>query len=155
MGNRILAVVIGAFAAMFIIGGLEQVVPLICTVPAHVKPIDKEAFEAIIRNTPFSVFLCLITANAIGCFTGGFAGALVAKKNRQLVSLIIGVLILSIGIANFVRLKHPLWFVIASLIVYLPAAHLGGMLAQRIRKTKHEPDADKDQTESQADILDS
>ncbi len=151
MGNRILAVVLGSFAAMFIVGGLEQLVPLLYPVPAHIEPMSKEAVEDMIKGMPAGAFCCLLTAYAFGTFTGAFLGGLISRKNRMQVSLFVGTIILAGGIVNFTMLKHPLWFVVVSLIIYLPSAYLGGMLAEQIGKKRTVPVPDEGNRGNQLD----
>jgi hypothetical protein len=39
------------------------------------------------------------------------------------------------GIFNLVAIPHPLWFAILSVLVFLPAAYAGGLLARRAPAT--------------------
>ncbi len=133
MGNKILAVFLGAFVGMFVVGGLEQVTAHFYQWTVDV-PDDKNAIAEAISKMPVGSFLCLLTGYLIGSFTGGLTASLIAKEKKQQMSLLVGAVILAGGIINFYMFPHPIWFVSCSLLVYLPAAFLGGKLGGLFKK---------------------
>jgi hypothetical protein len=135
MGNRFLAVFLGAFVALFLIGGLEQLIPVICHLPPMSDPNDKKEFAEMIARTPASAFLCLVSIYALSSFIGSWIAALIAREKKGQIAMSIGVIVMAGGIANFWMRPHPIWVVVCSLAVYLPAAYLGGKVG--VRFTKH------------------
>jgi hypothetical protein len=134
MWNRFLAVFLGAFVALFLIGGLEQLIPLICHLPPMNDPNDKKEFAEMIARTPTSAFLCLVFIYLISSFIGSLITSIIAKENKERMALGVGVIVMAGGIANFLMRPHPIWVVVCSMLVYLPAAFLGGKLGGIFRK---------------------
>jgi len=135
MIKRVLSIVAGSIAALFIIGGLEQVLPLIYPgVPSHVNWNDKKAVAEMMTGMPLGGFIWLLLTYILGCFCGGFVAGLIAEKKRREMSMIIGVIVLVGGIVNFAMISHPAWFVAVALILYIPAAYSGGVVVNRIKR---------------------
>jgi len=136
MWNKFLSVFLGAFAGLLCIGGLEQLVHLLY--PSNLsKEVDDPAQVAdMIRHMPVGAFVSLLLVYLVSSFAGGLLAAVIAQENKTRRALSVGVIILAGGIANFWMIPHPLWFVCCSLLVYLPAAYIGGMLGARFSKPK-------------------
>jgi hypothetical protein len=45
----------------------------------------------------------------------------------------VGVLVILAAVANMLMIPHPVWFWVVALLLFLPAAYLGGLLARRTR----------------------
>jgi hypothetical protein len=126
MGNKLLSIFAGTLVAMFVIGGIEQVVHVIFPLPMTVtQPV-----------LPLGFFPGLLIGYVLGCVAGGLTAALIAQQNKQRMGLSVGVVVLAGGIINFMILPHPLWFVICSVLIYLPSAFIGGVAGSRLRKQK-------------------
>ncbi len=135
MLKRILSVIVGAVVAMFIIGGLEQVLPLIYPgLPSHVDINDKKAMAEMMASMPAGAFAWLLMTYVLGSFCGGFVAGLIAAKKRKEMALAIGAIVLVGAIVNFAMISHPAWFVATALILYIPSAYLGGVTVNRFAK---------------------
>jgi len=68
---------------------------------------------------------------ALGSLVGGFAAAWIGKRSPVGHALVLGGLLTLAGIANNLMLPPPLWFWVAGLAVFFPAAYAGARLAPR------------------------
>jgi hypothetical protein len=46
-------------------------------------------------------------------------------------ALVVGTILMFAGVSNLVMLPHPVWFNVVGVVVFLPSAWIGGMLAMR------------------------
>jgi len=71
-------------------------------------------------------------AHALGTLTGSLTAALIAQKNKMVLSMIIGSIFLIGGIWMVSMVPSPLWFTITDLtLAYIPMAFIAGKLASR------------------------
>jgi len=127
--RSVLAVIAGLIVASVLMMGVEFVNG------HHIYPelghaaeglTDPEQIRAVLATAPTGAFLVVIIGWILGSFAGGFVAAKIAKALR--VAIITGVLLTLLGILNNLMLPPPSWFWI-SVIVFLPAAWLGGRTA--------------------------
>lgn len=90
---------------------------------------DREAIRALLATAPVTAFLMVILGWILGSLSGGWVAAKLAGRASVRHGIVLGVLLTLAGIANNLMLPPPLWFWIASLIVFIPAAYLGARLA--------------------------
>jgi hypothetical protein len=90
---------------------------------------DREAIRALLATAPVTAFLVVIFGWVLASFAGGWIAARIAARAPMVHALTLGGLITLGGIANNLMLPPPAWFWPASLILLLPAAHVGGRLA--------------------------
>lgn len=91
-------------------------------------PADAEAFGHHLSALPLSALALVWLAHAGGAFAAAAVCRLVegVKVTREL--LIIGGVFTLLGLVNAASGAYPLWFVVVDLVIYMPAALLGGML---------------------------
>jgi hypothetical protein len=90
---------------------------------------DREVLRGLIAGAPVSALLVVIVGWALGSLSGGCAAAWIAGRTGARHALILGLLLTSAGIANNLMIPPPLWFWIAGLIIFVPAALAGARLA--------------------------
>jgi hypothetical protein len=76
---------------------------------------------------PAGALLFIIAAYVVGSFVAGWAAGKITKSMTA--ALIAGGLLMIGGLVNVILIPHPLWFTIASIVVYLPCAWIGGRAA--------------------------
>jgi hypothetical protein len=91
---------------------------------------DPEKIRAIMANAPVAALVVVIFGWALGSVAGGFLTTLISKKPRG-PALVLGILLTLAGIGNNLMLPPPVWFWIATLVVFLPAAYLGSRLVRQ------------------------
>lgn len=90
---------------------------------------DPEAVRAMMKDIPRGALVMVLVAWALGAFIGGWVAAHFAKTAPLRAALIVGAVFLLFGVMTMVSLPHPLWFWVLAIILFPPAAHLGGKVA--------------------------
>lgn len=92
---------------------------------------DREAMRALMGTVPKAALLVVIVGWILGAIAGGWVTAKLSQPaSRRGVFILCALLILA-GISNNLMMPPPLWFWVASLMVFLPATLLGERLAAR------------------------
>jgi hypothetical protein len=133
MLRNIISVITGLIVASVLIAVVTSVSHQIYSPPSDFNFRDKEALKELMNTLPKGALLFVILAHAVGSFGGGLTTSFIATKNRTQFTLITGGIILLMGIANLYMIPHPIWFMIADVLVYLPFAYLGGLLAIKLK----------------------
>ena len=89
---------------------------------------DREKLRALFATAPLGALLVVIVGWILGSVAGGWVTAWLAPKAKMSHGLVLGLLLTLAGIANNLMLPPPLWFWIASLVVFIPAVYLGARL---------------------------
>jgi hypothetical protein len=127
----ILPVVVGAMAAMMLMTLGEYFIGKQYHLPADIDTSNKNLLEAAIRDMPAAAFVSLLVNYAIASFIGGLAAALVAGRIAMRPSIIVGIVLTLAGLFNVLSLKHPLWFTIVNLFIYVPFAYFGYLVVRK------------------------
>ncbi|WP_048920142.1 hypothetical protein [Rufibacter radiotolerans] len=131
MFRSILAVLGGVAIGVFTISIIQYLSHQIYPTPADFNLEDTEAVAAYMNSAPTQALLLVLFSYALGSFFGGMVAARYAPARPVIHALIVGILLMAAGIANLVALPHPTWFLVASLLVYLPMAYFGGNMSAR------------------------
>ena len=87
---------------------------------------EKEAFTAFISDLPFTACLILLFAHTTGTIVAGFIATLFSGEARPITATAVGTIMLILALINLTTItSHPVWFQIAEVIIYIPAAILG------------------------------
>jgi hypothetical protein len=130
MGKKILAVVLGVIVGCIVIFLVEAIGHRVHPPPADLDYRNAEQMKAYIDTMPSSAFLFVLGAYALGSCAGGWVAAKIGKA--MALALIVGAILEVFGVMNVVMIpSQPLWFIAASLALYLPCSWLGGRLALR------------------------
>lgn len=92
---------------------------------------DREVIRALLANAPVGAFLVVLFGWVLGSLVGGFLVAWIGWNAPVAHALVLGGLLTLAGIANNLMLPPPGWFWIPSLVLFLPAAYAGALLAPR------------------------
>jgi MFS family permease len=135
MGRKFLAVIVGFITA----AGIFMVFQMISTMAAptyagnweHMTQDEKNAY---VKTLPPMVFAIVLAGYVVGSFAGGFVASKMGRRwsPGPTLALIVGVLLTIGGFALFfyVAPGQPVWFMIASLVCYIPAALIGYRVAR-------------------------
>lgn len=134
MGRRILAVIVAMVAAMGVIMIGEMLTASIAPHPSAADMNDLASMRTFYASLPTEVYVMTLFTHILAAFAGGF---IVTKMSRQvggsqMLAIIIGGVLTLAGLVNFfvVLPNQPVWFVIASLLCYIPLALLGHRMAR-------------------------
>ncbi|MGZ3699895.1 MAG: hypothetical protein ACXVCH_17515, partial [Bdellovibrionota bacterium] len=98
--------------------------------PAGMNFQDPQAVAAFIAGLPVAAFLLMLITFALGSLVGGLIATRVSKEPGPRPALMVGILLTAFGIMNLRAVAHPMWFSVASTLIYCPFSWLGF----RIRK---------------------
>ena len=129
MGRQIIAVVAGVIAAGVVVYLMEMLSHGIFPPPASMDPMDPQSIKAHLDQLPAGAFLLVLLGWGLGSFTGGFTAAKIAGTRTLRAAVIVGVIQMLGGILNMTLIPHPLWMVVAGLLIFVPMAWLGGKIA--------------------------
>jgi hypothetical protein len=128
MGRKILAVVAGVILAGIVTFAVQKIGHQVYPPPADLDMKNMEAMKAYVSTLPMGALLFVLLSYLVGSFAGGWLAATIARTSQIHLPLTVGGVQLFFGIINLVMLPHPMWFAIAAVIVFLPAAYFGGKL---------------------------
>ncbi len=121
----VLPVVVGSAAGMILIKMGELMLGKMYTLPEVTDLNNLVPLKAAIMALPVSAFALLLVNYIIASLVSGIASTLVIKRESGVPAIVAGLVLTAGGIANIIRIPHPLWFSIANLLTYIPCAWLG------------------------------
>jgi hypothetical protein len=130
MGRSILAVLLGVVVGGLLVAAVEFVSHLIYPPPQGLDPANVEAFKRVMASAPAGAFLFILLAWAVGSLGGGWLAATIARRSHTQHALVVGAILMTMGMLNLLMIPHPVWFWLAALALFLPAAYLGAKLAR-------------------------
>jgi hypothetical protein len=126
MIKKVLIIIAGVVSGAVVIYLVEALGHTVFPPPADIDMTDPESIKTMIDNLPIGAFMFVLAAYALGSFIGGLVSMLLSPKPTLWGSLGAGIVLMIFGLMNLVMIPHPVWFVIISLLLYLPFAYLGG-----------------------------
>lgn len=128
--RNVLGVVAGVIGGSAVVFGVETLAHTIYPPPPEFDPTTPAGMAAIMGRAPVGALLMVLLAYALGTCVGAFVAAKLAATGPQSKAMIVGIVLLVFGISNLLAIPHPVWMAIGTLLVFLPAAWLGGRLAR-------------------------
>lgn len=127
MVRKILAVVIGIVAGSAINMAIVSASHVVYPLPAEIDPNDFEAFQAHVKahGLPTGALIMVLAAHAGGSLVSGFVCGLIAMRSWYAAAIGLGLLWTCGGVAMLLMLPSPIWFAMADVVLYVPAALLG------------------------------
>lgn len=101
---------------------------LLAPPPADLDINSMEAINNYIASAPSIVFVVVIFSYALGSFVGALVSVFVSKEKHMSHAINIGGVLMGLGAINLFTIPHPIWMIVCSLIVFLPAAYFGARL---------------------------
>lgn len=137
--RKILAVILGALVGtivLFMVGIIANAIQP--TPPELMDPATPEAVVQRVDATTTFTWLSVIFGLALGSFTGGCVGTIIAKEKRIWVSSAIGLVLSPWAFYTFyIVFPEVLWVPVAMLISVLLFSYLGGILMMQLQHKKH------------------
>lgn len=90
---------------------------------------DRNAIRELLAGAPAGAFLVVLCGWVLGSLSGGIVAGWIGRFAPTRHALVLGGLLTLAGIANNLMLPPPVWFWVASIPVFVPAAWVGGRLA--------------------------
>jgi len=119
----LMAVIAGSVFNMAIVTLSHTVYPL----PEGMDPNDFDAFRAHVEanGIPTGAMLIVLVAHAGGSFVSGLLCGLIARRTWYAAAVALGLLGMCGGIVMLLMLPSPIWFSVADVVLYVPAALWG------------------------------
>jgi len=133
ISKYVLPVVAGIMAGAMLINQGENLVIRFYPLPTGINQHDKDAIANALKQMPLSAFLFLLVNYAICSMVAGIITTLLAKRTTLTPALIVGIALTLGGLFNVISIKHPMWFSILNLFIYLPFVYFG-YLSVRIKE---------------------
>jgi len=121
--RRIGAVIAGLIVAVLIVFASEGIGHKIYPPPPGTDMHDMAKVKAFVATLPLSVLLIVLTGWLIATFAGTWLAARIA--GTPMPGYVVGALLLCAGIANAFMIPQPVWFSIASFVIYITATWTG------------------------------
>ncbi len=86
---------------------------------------NNESLALFIEMMPISAFIMVYAGWVIGSILAGTTIKFVSNENNIRNPIISGIILTLFGAYNFYLVPHPLWFVIISVISFIPCVLLG------------------------------
>jgi hypothetical protein len=127
--RSILAVLAGSLVAFVLIAGIQFLNTSFYPLPAGLDPSNREAMSSFMATLPLGAFLMVLLSYAVGGLAGGFVAARLAPRAAQGHALAVAALLVGASIMNLTALPHPVWFMVANLLVVVLMPLAGARLA--------------------------
>lgn len=134
LGVILIAVLVGGV----VIGAIQMVGMLLFPLPGNMNMSQFEAMgweekRDLLHAAPPIVFLPVIVGYLVGMIAAGAMATLLWPRRTWTAAWIIGVFFTLVNILNVVAVPQPLWVSIATFVMFVPGALVGGWLARRSR----------------------
>lgn len=131
MGRLLFALLVGVIVNGLLVFGVESLGTLLFPLPAGLDATNVNQLRDYLASggVPVTALVMVVLAYLLGAFGGAFAATKLAPRRGLMPALVIGQISLVFVIINLLTLPHPMWMMIASVLVPLPAAWAGGRAA--------------------------
>ena len=139
---KIAAVLAAVLAGSLVLNLSDIVLEMMHPLPDYIFPEDKKAIEEHKANAPVYVEWVRMLFWAVGGLLAGWIATLVAPVYKPTYAYFSGLIFLCASVFFVVTQKSEWWVWIGALLTWIPASHLGYLLASRQRNgTKSNPTA--------------
>jgi hypothetical protein len=121
MLRLILSVVAGLFVGVILVAVLEAAGHAVFPPPAGVDLTDPQALDSVMSKLPREALAAVLAAWFLGVL-GGATTANLANRRQGLAGWIVSAVIFAFAAWTMAAIPHPLWFVIAAVVLMLTAA---------------------------------
>jgi hypothetical protein len=130
----VLPVVSAVMAGMILQALGEKAIHAVYPPPPGLNFTDKAAIAAYAAQIPTVVFVLILVNYVVCALLSGVIATQVSGRKSVMPALITGAIITLGGIFNVVMIPHPMWFVVISVLLYIPSVWLGYQLSLRLAK---------------------
>lgn len=131
MKNKIISVLVGVIVGVIVVTLGEKIQHQFYPLPEGLDFKDSKAVKAFVDSLPLGAFISLVFIWILSSFVGGFVAAKLTHENKMKSAMITGGILMLAAIMNMFMIPHPVWMIVVTLALYLPAAYLGGKLATK------------------------
>ncbi|HEX7680943.1 MAG TPA: hypothetical protein VF713_22595 [Thermoanaerobaculia bacterium] len=117
------AVIVGMIVAFLLVFGAEAISHQIYPPPPGMNMRDMAQVKAFVATLPMPALLIVLAGHLIATFVATWTAAKIARG--PMAGFIVGALLLAAGIVNAFMIPQPVWFSIASFVIYIGATWVG------------------------------
>ncbi|TGL40332.1 hypothetical protein [Leptospira perdikensis] len=127
------SILLGLVSAMAIMMAVEFLNSFFVKPPSDEIIANPELLKEFMTNLPTSAYLPVYFGYVLGAFVAGIVTMKLSKSNQTLMIVLVGSLLTLAGAFNFFVFLpgQPLWFVILSLLSFLPFVWLGKKMVSK------------------------
>ena len=131
MGRLLFALLVGVIVNGLLVFGVETVSTVLHPLPPGFDANNVGQMRAHLASggVPVTTMVMVVVGYLLGAFGGAFAASKLAPNRGLMPALVIGQISLMFIIINLITLPHPMWMMIASVLVPIPGAWAGGRAA--------------------------
>ena len=131
MGRLLLALLVGVIVNGVLVAGVQMLSGVVHPMPPGLDASDMNQMRDYIASgtVPITAMVMVLVSYVAGAFGGGFVATKLAPNRGLMPALVIGQISLVFIIINLVQIPHPIWMMVASVVVPLPSAWYGGKTA--------------------------
>lgn len=123
--KNILGIVIGLAMAMTAFMLFETIAHFAYPLPPEVDINNAESMKSYMPQIPVGALSLVLSGWLSGSLLAGFFARKISQNASKRNPLIIGCILESATIFNFLLLPHPTWLVVVSLLLIIPAVFVG------------------------------
>jgi hypothetical protein len=131
MFRSVLGIVVGWFMGALAAFAVQLPALLLWPLPPAVRLDDRAALAQHISKLPAAAFVAIALAWAVAPFVAAFVAALIVRRRLFGHALALGLVFLAMDAINLWSIPSPWWLNAAGILLPIPAAILGAMIAGR------------------------
>ena len=114
--KSVLATIAGVLIGSLVISAVEAVSHQLIRMPADIDFSDPAQLAQYMDQVPLAAKLAVVFAWGTGMFAGATASVFMTGKKRWPATAVV-LLLLAVTAANFAMIPHPVWMIVAALLV--------------------------------------
>jgi hypothetical protein len=125
--------VFAGLVVMFLaVMGIESIGHVLYPPPPGLDPMVPEQLQRIMATQPVAALALVVAAWALGAFLGGWIAARIARTHPHIAAVLVALVVMAGVLGMIVQMpQHPEWMGVLGLLLPIPAALAGAMLATR------------------------
>ncbi len=127
-----IGLIVGIVAGFVTVYLLEMLGHSIYPPPRGIDMTDMDALRDVMATMPAGALVIVLLAWILATLIGGTLAGWIARTRQKLLAGVVGGLILAGAVANMVLLPHPVWFVVAAIVLVPLATWIAGLLGTRL-----------------------
>ena len=129
MWRSVLGVVVGLIVGGAVAFAIELPALIMYPLPPGVDPNDRAAMAEHVGKLPTTAIAAVGLAWTIAPLVAAFVAALIVRRQVLTHAMVLGVIFLTMDVANLWSIPSPWWLNVVGIVAPLPAAILGALIA--------------------------
>lgn len=134
--NRIFAILSGVIGGAIVTGLGEMLSHRVHPMPEGIDTSDRAQLTEYISSLPTNAMVYILLAHAAGAIVAGIIASRMAKIQKRSAALFAGLILLLAAVLNLINIPHPMWFMVADVLLYVPMAISGYYIMNAIFPSK-------------------